>query len=234
VTTILETLEVSKRFGGVRALTEVSMYVEENEILSILGPNGSGKTTLFNIISGFMRPTSGQVRLRGKRIEGVRPHQLVDRGLARTFQQTMVFPSMSAEQNVLIAGRRAGLTPAAGAALLDECGLSAVRAQRADSLPYGSQKRLGAAMAVATGARVLLLDEPGAGLGSEETAELSALIRRVRDSGRTLVLIDHDMSFVLPLSDRVSVLDAGRLIFDGSPSEVVNDPQVISVYLGSA
>jgi branched-chain amino acid transport system ATP-binding protein len=230
---VLETHGVSKSFGGVHALTDVSLAIGENEIVSVLGPNGSGKTTLFNIISGFMRPSTGTVSLNGVRIDRMRADQIALRGLVRTFQQTMVFPSMTVRENMDIARRLGGYSPERASELLATCGLGDMPNQRSDQLSYGSQKRLGVAMAIATGARVLLLDEPGAGLGATEASALAVQIQDARRDGRTVVIIDHDMGFVLPLSDRVVVLDVGRIIFEGSPADVVHDELVVSVYLGA-
>jgi ABC-type branched-subunit amino acid transport system ATPase component len=230
---LLETRELSKRFGGVVALDSVSLGVEEGTILAVMGPNGSGKTTLFNLITGFFPATSGHVTLAGKPITGMRPHQLVRRGLVRTFQQTMVYGGQSVSENLEVA---LGQCPAADRrspeSLLDSCGLADLAGQRSDSLPYGLKKRLGVAMAVATGAKVLLLDEPGAGLGDSETAAMSDLIRALRSDGKTILLVDHNMRFVLPLSDRVVVLDQGRVIFAGPPEEARRNQAVVDTYLG--
>ena len=229
----IEVLGVSKRFGGVQALDDVSLQVSQGEIFSLLGPNGSGKTTLFNVISGFMRATTGHVKVFGQRIDRMAPYKVVSVGLARTFQQTMVFGSMTVEENMVAAGHSHGSVDQTLSSILEGCGLSDLKSQVAQSLPYGTQKRLGVAMAVATGARVLLLDEPGAGLSANDLEDLASLVRFLRTDGLTVVIVDHDMGFVLPLSDRVAVLDVGKVIFNGLPTEVVKNEQVISVYLGT-
>jgi ABC-type branched-subunit amino acid transport system ATPase component len=230
----VQVLGVSKRYGGVQALDDVSLRVEPGQIFSLLGPNGSGKTTLFNVISGFTRATAGQVSVFGERIDRLAPHRIVSAGLARTFQQTMVFGSMTVQENMVVAaGHSRWNSDEALSSIISGCGLGSLRPQVASSLPYGTQKRLGVAMAVATGARVVLLDEPGAGLSIKDLDDLASLIRFLRSDGLTVMIVDHDMGFVLPLSDRVAVLDVGKVIFDGRPEDVVNDERVISVYLGT-
>ena len=254
---LLEARGVCKDFGGLRALDEVDLQVFEGEIAALIGPNGAGKTTLFNCLTGLAPPTAGELHLLppggGRRsLRGLAPSRIAALGLARTFQNIRLFPAMSALENVMV-GRhvrtRAGVlgavlrdsrtqaeereTAAAARALLARVGLASVAGETASCLPYGLQRRLEIARALATRPLVLLLDEPAAGMNPRETAELDELIRRLRDEdGIAILLIEHDMRLVMGLAERIVVLDSGRVIASGTPAQVRADPQVVRAYLG--
>lgn len=238
-------------FGGVRAVDAVTFAVPPSGVSAIIGPNGAGKTTLFNMLSGIYRPTRGTVRLFGDDVTALAPHALAERGLSRTFQNLQIFFQMSALENVMVgrhlSARRsvlADLVPLpshfraereareAARRELAHVGLEGVGERPAGSLAYGALKKLEIARALAAAPKVLLLDEPAAGCNAVETEALGALIRRLADEGLSIVLVEHDMAMVMALSDRVLVLDQGRLIAEGPPDAVRRDPKVRAAYLG--
>jgi ABC-type branched-subunit amino acid transport system ATPase component len=248
---VLEVRDLTVRFGGIRAVSGVSLAVHEGEILSIIGPNGAGKTTIFNVVTGLYRPTAGDVHLRGRPISALPPHARARLGVARTFQNIRLFRELTVGANVRVAryGRtRAGLldallrtpryrraraaTDAGVTGLLEGVGLAGRGGDLARSLPYGDQKRVELARALAAEPSVLLLDEPAAGMSTAEADDLMAVIRRLRDRGLAILLVEHHIRVVMGVSDRVLVLNHGERIAEGSPAAVRRDPAVIAAYLG--
>ena len=236
---LLQASNVVKRFGGVTALAGVDVELGEAEILGLIGPNGSGKTTLVNCVSGVMRMDAGAVTLGGSRITRARRTRRARSGMARTFQTPRLFREMTVRENVAVGltaatRRRSGGQPLV-AALLARLGLADVARQVVSSLPYGYQRRVEVARALAGAPSVLLLDEPAAGLNDVETADLRRLLLEIRkDDGCAILVIDHDMNLILNVSDRVQVLDEGRVIWGGPPHDAFRQPQVVEAYLGAA
>ena len=243
---------VTKRFGGLLAVNEVSFEVDTGEIVSMIGPNGAGKTTAFNCVTGLYPVTSGDVRFQGRSLTGLAPHRIAKLGITRTFQNIRLFSFMTVVDNVMVGAhcrmrsspwdaivrapwqrREEKATEASALALLRSLGLEQHAGTVARNLPYGLQRRLEIARALASGPKLLLLDEPAAGLNPQEKVELMKLIGRLRDQGLTVFLIEHDMRVVMEISDRIVVLDHGEKITEGKPVEVRNDARVIEAYLGS-
>jgi len=251
MSSVLRVTGVTQKFGGLKALSDIHMHIEHGEIVGIIGPNGAGKTTLFNIVTGIYTPTEGQIELDGEDITGMNPHLIARRGFARTFQNIRLFAKLSAMDNVII-----GMHGHTKVNLIDaifhtprkrkeemECNKRAEeilklmslwddRYALTASLPYGKQRRLEIARALAANPKLLLLDEPAAGMNEQETEELLHMVQKLRDIGYTILLIEHDMKFVMNVCERIYVLNYGELLAEGNPVTVRNNPKVIEAYLG--
>jgi branched-chain amino acid transport system ATP-binding protein len=251
MTALLEVTALSKEFGGLRAVDELGLTVERGAIVGLIGPNGAGKTTTFNLVTGQLRPTAGDVYFNGRRVTGMPPYDLVRLGLVRTFQSTVLYGEASVLENVMrgcaaraevgllsgllrpriVAGMERRFRERAEG-LLEFMELGVVRDELAGNLPYGYQRALGVAIGLATGPELLMLDEPVAGMNPEETTHMAGLIRRVNQSGTSIVVVEHDMSFVMQLCQRIVVMNYGKKIAEGAPETIRNDPAVIAAYLG--
>jgi len=233
---LLEVEGLSVRFGGLRAVRELTFSVERGEILGLIGPYGAGKTTVFNLVTGFVRPSAGVVRLEGRPLTGLRPHAVVRRGAARTFQIVKPFPGLSVRENVTVAAfvrhpvRRDA--EARAEEVLERVGLAHRAGTAAGQLTLLDQKRLEVAKALATSPRLLLLDEPMGGLNPAEVDAASALVARIRDEGVTVVLVEHVMKAIMAISSRVVVMNQGEKIAEGPPARVVEEPAVLAAYFG--
>lgn len=248
---ILELKHLHKNFGGVVAVSDLSLSVEQGSITSLIGPNGAGKTTIFNLITGFLSPTSGRIQFAGQVINQLKPHAIASIGIGRTFQNVQIFPKMTVLENIMV-GRhlrsRAGIVYSsllppflrpeekrireAAEAQLVFLGLDSYAQVAAGSLPLGNQRMLEIARALATEPVLLLLDEPASGLNARETIAMGALIEKIREKNITVLLVEHDMDLVMEISDHVAVINFGRLIAYGSPADVQRNPDVIAAYLG--
>jgi branched-chain amino acid transport system ATP-binding protein len=234
---ILAVDRLSKNFRGLAAISDVSFTIEAGSITSIIGPNGAGKSTLFNLVTGYLEPSAGEIAFQGKRITGLATNRIAELGVARAFQIARPFRELSVAENVRIGALFGKAGPRDVAATtqrgMELAAIAHLAGQPASSLTVGQLRHLEVARAIATRADLLLADEPCAGLNPTETAAMIEVLRKIRSNGVTVVLVEHDMPSVMEVSDRILVLDAGRLIADGAPREVANNPKVIAAYLGT-
>ena len=249
---VLEIKNITKNFGGISALTDVSFTINKGEIFGLIGPNGAGKTTMFNMITNMFAPTSGEIIFDGEQITGIKPYQITDKGICRTFQNIRLFPQMTVLENVMVGGHsrsHSGVLKSVfrtksqrkeeeklrekAKDLLELVGLSNYDEVIAENLSYGQQRRLEIARALASNPKLLLLDEPAAGMNETETESLFDLIKKVQARGVTVLIIEHDMPLVMKLCDRITVLNFGKKLAEGTPEEIQNNQAVIEAYLGS-
>ena len=250
--TALSIEHIAVHFGGLVAVSDMTFAVDEGEVVGLIGPNGAGKTTAFNVITGFLRPTRGEIRYRGRSLNGLRPHEVAEAGLVRTFQKTSVFAANTVFDNILIGLHRRGRATAwqtllglpgvraeeqrlrhEARALLDFVGIAERAGELGGALPYGEQRLLEVAIALAAKPSMLLLDEPVSGMNSSETSSFMRLLEQIRTRDITVLLVEHDMRMVMGVSDRVVVLNQGKIIAEGSPGEIQGNPEVIRAYLGA-
>ena len=228
---LLEVKGITKRFGGIVAVENVSFKVHEGEVISIIGPNGAGKTTVFNMLTGVYKVDEGTISFKGEEIQSMNPRDIVKKGISRTFQNIRLFSDMRVIENVLVG---AHIKTKYALKVLKEVGLYDRKDDYASNLPYGDQRKLEIARAIATGAKLILLDEPAAGMNPQESHELMEFIRLLKKQGYTVLMIEHDMSVVMNISDRIYVIDHGKPIAEGLPEEIAKNQKVIDVYLGGS
>ncbi|MFJ8262403.1 ABC transporter ATP-binding protein [Rummeliibacillus sp. NPDC094406] len=248
---VLKIQKVSKNFGGISALTDVSFSIKEGEIYGLIGPNGAGKTTMFNLITNIFSPTSGEITFNEENITGIKPHKITEKGICRTYQNIRLFTQMSALENVMVGGHcriRSGVMRGVfrtklqrkeeqelkqkAEGLLELVGLKEFKDVLAENLAYGQQRRLEIARALASDPKLLLLDEPAAGMNEKETDSLFDLIKKVQARGITVLIIEHDMPLIMKICDRITVLNFGKKLAEGTPIEIQNNDAVIEAYLG--